>query len=81
MRLPASLFATLSLTLLAACSAQPPPRTAPPALQASQRPEMLLRLGDDMLRNGDLMGALNLYRAAALAEPRNPAPLLRMAMR
>lgn len=39
---------------------------------------MLTRLGDDLSRGGDPSGAVKLYRAAYLADPRNPHMLQRM---
>ncbi len=39
---------------------------------------MLTRLADDMSRDGDPSGAVNLYRAAYLADPRDPQMLQRM---
>jgi Flp pilus assembly protein TadD len=66
------------LTACAGCAAPAPPTHDPHPLAASQRPEMLTRLGDDMRRNGDAPGALGFYRAASLAAPNDPAPLERM---
>jgi Flp pilus assembly protein TadD len=72
-------FALLPLlALCAGCVASAPPKQGQRTLSASQRPEMLTRLGDDMRRNGDAPGAVGLYRAASLAAPHDPAPLERM---
>ncbi|WP_158921258.1 tetratricopeptide repeat protein [Acidisphaera sp. S103] len=66
------------LSLLASCAGCTSQAPAPHDLSAEQRPGMLTRLGDDMRRNGDTSGAVNLYRAASQAEPPDGAPLGRM---
>ena len=62
--------------MLGACTVSNPPRPAPPGVTAEQRPGMLLRLGDDMLRDGDSAGALRLYQSARQAAPNEAAPLI-----
>lgn len=75
MRTFRSFFALCLLALCVGCATRV---SSPQALSAAQRPDMLTRLGDDMRRNGDTSGAVNLYRAASQAEPRDAAPLGRM---
>lgn len=68
----------LMLSLLVSCAGCA--TSVPPShdLSATQRPGMLTRLGDDMRRNGDTSGAVDMYRAASQAEPGDGAPLGRM---
>lgn len=78
MQLPHSVALLPLLALCAGCAAPDPPAQAPHALADSQRPQMLTRIGDDMLRNGDAGDAISFYRAASQAAPRDPAMLERM---
>lgn len=66
------------LALCAGCAAPDPPVQVPGTLASNQRPEMLVRLGDDMRRSGDAAGAVNLYRAASQSAPHDPVVLERM---
>lgn len=75
MRTSHSLFVLILVTLCAGCATSAPPKPTPHVLSATQRPDMLTRLGDDMRRNGDTAGAIDLYRAASQTNPHDAAPL------
>ena len=69
------LAAAAALAPLAACVTSPPPRPTPPAVKASDKPQILTRLGDDVRKNGDPASAVALYRSASAAAPHDPVPL------
>lgn len=81
MRLPGSFTVMAVLLPCMGCVAptdQAATRQAPQALDATHRTEVLIRLGDDMRRNGQPADALAFYRAASHATSRDPMPLQRM---
>jgi Flp pilus assembly protein TadD len=47
-------------------------------VKATDKPQILTRLGDDVRRGGDAAGAVALYRSASAASPRDPVPLTDM---
>lgn len=74
-----SLVSVIVLAGLACgCENTAPPRATPPAIKAGQQPEALMRLGDDLTRQGDLASAVNFYRTAADLIPKSPVPLVKM---
>jgi Flp pilus assembly protein TadD len=66
------------LAVCAGCAASDPPKQTPRTLASNQRTDMLIRLGDDMRRNGDATGAIGLYRVASRAAPHDPLLLQHM---
>ncbi len=75
-------FAAMTLLLpCVGCVTPPNPALthhAPQTVDGTQRTAMLIRLGDDMRRDGQPADALTFYRAASHAAPRDPVPLERM---
>jgi hypothetical protein len=57
LRVPLSIAGLSLISLMTGCAAPPPPSPATRNAATS-----LLRLGDDMRANGDVSGALGLYR-------------------
>ena len=82
MRVPFPIMPIATGALCAACSTPRPPAfppaPTPVSISSDQRPELLVRLGSDMRRDGDAAGAVNLYRTASLTDPRDPKMLQHM---
>lgn len=73
---PRSILWLPLLALCAGCATSAPPVSH--RVANDQRSSMLERLGDDMRRNGDAAGAIELYRVASMSDPRNVGALQRM---
>lgn len=75
--MPHDLRPVIAAALLGLAGCTPPQPVTDPHSATNTAPSMV-RLGDDMRRNGDLAGALAIYRSAERSDQHDPIPLERM---